>query len=125
MDRLHTNLRTAQRAFGQKTLAEQLELLIPVTDTFAEIHLRGYVHGDIKLRNLVTDENLTALIIIDFGFAQLIGQPLLGMSDLYAAPELLGALAEKSAFAEQDVWSSTQTIVLLLFLSIYNRFREL
>lgn len=80
------------------SLAERLQLFLPVLDAVAHAHARGIVHRDLKPSNvLVTSDGVAKLL--DFGVASLISKSMpveaalserespLGMTPGYAAPE--------------------------------------
>jgi len=54
------------------------ELLIPmlneIFDTITQIHQRGFIHGDVKIENIMVDSYLKRWVFVDFGSAQRIDQ---------------------------------------------------
>jgi len=77
-----------------------------IVSTIHYLHERGYVHRDIKMENVMIDENDNAKII-DFGTANRTSQGSLNQTycgtQSYAAPELLRG--ERYSGPAVDVWS--------------------
>lgn len=51
------------------TVAEVLEIVMPITDALAEAHSRGIVHRDVKPSNIIVGEN-RRVKVLDFGLAK-------------------------------------------------------
>lgn len=125
LEELGGNLSDRRKVFVQKPLIEQLNLLIVLTDAFEEIHRRGYIHGDIKPRNLVFTKDKKMIKIIDFGYSVMIGAETLGYTEFYSAPELMDFSSMLLATTAQDVWSWMISIMYLLFPQLYHKMRDL
>lgn len=71
-------------------LDRQLRLSINMTKAVLELHQLGIKHRDIKLGNMLLDEQTDAIKLIDFGFSQLTTEEdsFRGGSLLYVAPEI-------------------------------------
>jgi serine/threonine protein kinase len=79
-----------------------LQLFIPYVKQLAAFHRAGYVHGDIKEKNLMIAQD-DAKVIIDFGNAFRGLSAVVGGSPGYAAPE-------KYKTAMSDIYSMAITI---------------
>ncbi|KAJ3083693.1 hypothetical protein HDU99_007190, partial [Rhizoclosmatium hyalinum] len=94
----------AKRSLGEQ---ETRKLFAQIISAVGYIHSLGIVHRDLKLENILLDENQD-VVLIDFGFANKTRGPNVMMrtscgSPCYAAPELVtsdGYIGEKA-----DLWS--------------------
>lgn len=124
IEELGGNLSVQRRKFFNQPLTKQITQLIQLSNTFNEMHRRGYIHGDIKSRNLVFSKNRRYIKIIDFGFSVMIGDKTMGHTEFYSAPELLNDNKEDiDAESSQDCWSWVLTIIYLLVPKTYRKMR--
>jgi serine/threonine protein kinase len=99
--------------YNQVTIGENLiTILVQTLEGLNHLHLRGIVHRDLKLANLlIVSENPFRIKIADFGLAsdKLYFQTFCG-TQLYVAPKVY--LAERYTPA-MDIWSLAVILLLL------------
>ena len=70
-------------------LSFSLRVLEGVARALAELHGRGFVHGDIKPENVLVDHDASQVMVIDLGLARPVGlETTLSGTPRYMAPEL-------------------------------------
>ena len=81
-----------------------------ITSGLAHIHANGVVHRDLKLENVLIDEDKKVIKIIDFGLSKKTAQShesglLIGTMD-YIAPEIFYKRGSPNAYAPPcDMWA--------------------
>ncbi|MBI2602761.1 MAG: protein kinase family protein [Deltaproteobacteria bacterium] len=86
----HEDLRSASRhIISEQTYAL---LLRQALEALLNLHEKGYIHGDVKPGNFLVNEDLSRLVLIDFGLSHAVGSSQFGMSlegtKGFLAPEL-------------------------------------
>lgn len=115
MEELYDTLNAQAERFSKQSWDNKLNTIIGVTNSFAEIHKKKRIHGDIKTENLMVPFGTFCIKIIDFGYSVHIGNTNAGYSFLYSSPEHIGVKKPVPATTKQDVWSWLVTIMFLLF----------
>lgn len=77
--------------------------LAPLLRVLARIHAAGWVHGDLKLENVLLREPAEP-VLTDFGSARRAGEPMIGGTPGYVSPERTAAVAA-SATPDDDVFA--------------------
>ena len=74
---------------GPFTLLESNAIILEICDVLNYIHSRNYIHGDLKLENVLISEN-SNIILCDFGFSQPSDAVAINCfgSEGYTAPEI-------------------------------------
>jgi len=112
-DRLDSTTNTISRRTCRRYLHEAAQAL-------THCHLRGIVHADVKLENMVLDKSDT-LKLCDFGLAGSVGEKRSGKpcgTTAYMAPELVSIrtqFAEYTIETAQDVWAMGIVMYAVLF----------
>jgi serine/threonine protein kinase len=94
------------------------DLMVPVLEALAELHLQGVVHRDIKLENLmvVEDHGQKRVILVDFGAAKFMGlsdesETVIG-SPVVMSPEQIRG--NEYVGPQSDIWSMAMVLFTLL-----------
>ncbi|MCK6077187.1 protein kinase [Paenibacillus silvae] len=97
----------------QYTERESVELALQLLAPVAHVHEQGYIHGDVRIPNVILREGQVHLI--DFGLARRLGEPLL--------PELKRRLKDvpepedEQAVPDQDLQDIGHFLLFLLYSS--------
>mmetsp|Transcript_15473 Transcript_15473/g.39776 ORF Transcript_15473/g.39776 Transcript_15473/m.39776 type:complete len:306 (-) Transcript_15473:175-1092(-) len=97
---------------GRYTEDETCLVAAQLLSALAHLHDGCIVHGDVKLENVVLARNDGSLDLrlVDLGFAEDIGKPLLAHdtcgTPLYAAPELLTCKPAQTVDGGRDIWAA-------------------
>lgn len=100
---------------GARDVSQLLRWLLPVLGAVAELHERGYVHGDLKPANVLLNQQgpHTAPKLIDFGLASAVFDRGPMSAPVYGTPRYMAP--ERAAGAEltvqADVWSLGMTLL--------------
>jgi len=85
------------------TLLPLRRWLVPLLGVLARIHAAGWVHGDLKLENVLFREPAEP-VLTDFGSARRAGEPIIGGTPGYLSPER-GAAVAAEANPDDDVFA--------------------
>ncbi len=74
--------------FKAKSFIKRLEVYLEITQALVGLHSKDIVHSDIKPDNImITDEDISGVVIVDLGLADLAGQKHHGHSVFYSPIE--------------------------------------
>ncbi len=98
----------------QITLEDTKKYGSEILETLKDLHQQGIAHKDIKLENILIDQNTKEAKLIDFGLSENVSleeSNTISGSELYLAPELW---AEKPHGTAVDMWAFGTMLYILL-----------
>lgn len=97
----------------QYTERECVELALQLLAPVAHVHEQGYIHGDVRIPNVILREGQVHLI--DFGLARRLGEPLL--SELKRRLKDVPEPEDEQAVPDQDLQDIGHFLLFLLYSS--------
>ncbi|MCM3135151.1 protein kinase [Paenibacillus polysaccharolyticus] len=95
----------------QYTERECLELACQLLSPVAHVHQQGFIHGDIRIPNVIVREGRVHLI--DFGLARRLGEPLL--PELKRRMKDVPELEDEPAIPDQDLQDMGHFLLFMLY----------
>lgn len=94
---------------------KKVEAMLDIIDRFIELHRAGYVHGDVKLENIVTKGlEFSNFKITNLGFADKPGEAISGGTDGLFPPEIIrSASYERTVSYQQDIYALGMTFAYM------------
>lgn len=114
--KLHEDLKNKKvlETFAKKTVVEKLKIMKRLSETVNLIHSKKVIHADIKPGNIMAlDEDVSQILLIDFGVSYFVDEEYQGGSKFYQSPELW--LKQPSIPAGDDLWALVLSIFSIQF----------